>query len=154
MNIGMYGWNYDFPYICFMEKEWIEVEAMIEAPINEVWTKWTKSEHVVQWNFAHESWCCPSAKIDLREEGSFTMRMEAVDGSAGFDFSGVYDTIEEQEFLSITLEDGRRWEVEFVDLGQSTHVTERFQAESENTVELQQQGWQAILNQFKTYCEA
>jgi uncharacterized protein YndB with AHSA1/START domain len=82
------------------------------------------------------------------------MRMEAVDGSAGFDFSGVYDAIEEQEFLSITLEDGRRWEVEFADLGQSTHVTERFQAESENTVELQQQGWQAILTQFKSYCEA
>ncbi len=137
-----------------MEKEWIEVEAMIEAPIKEVWEKWTSSEHIVQWNFAHESWCCPHAQVDLREEGTFSLRMEAVDGSAGFDFQGVYETIEDQAFLSIVLADGRLWEVEFSDLGQSTHVSERFQPESENSMELQQAGWQAILNQFKTYCES
>lgn len=137
-----------------MEKEWIEVEAMIEAPIKEVWEKWTSSEHIVQWNFAHESWCCPRAQVDLREEGTFSLRMEAVDGSAGFDFQGVYETIEDQAFLSIVLADGRLWEVEFSDLGQSTHVSERFQPESENSLELQQAGWQAILNQFKTYCES
>ncbi len=136
-----------------MEQEWIEVETMIEAPIDEVWEKWTTSEHVTKWNFAHESWCCPSANSDLREGGIFSYRMEAVDGSAGFDFHGTYDNIEEQEFLAITLGDGRKWEVEFADLGQSTHVTERFQPETENTVELQQNGWQAILNQFKFYCE-
>ncbi|MFM6933844.1 MAG: SRPBCC domain-containing protein [Flavobacteriales bacterium] len=136
-----------------MEQEWIEVEAMIEAPIDQVWAKWTQSEHITNWNFAHESWCCPAATIDLREEGNFLMRMEAVDGSAGFDFHGIYDTIEEQEFLAITLGDGRKWEVEFADLGQSTHVTERFHPESENSLEMQKAGWQAILNQFKTYCE-
>ena len=137
-----------------MEKEWIEVEAMIEAPIKEVWEKWTSSEHIVKWNFAHESWCCPRAQVDLREEGIFSLRMEAVDGSAGFDFQGTYETVEDQAFLSIVLADGRLWEVEFSDLGQSTHVSERFQPESENSLELQQAGWQAILNQFKTYCES
>jgi uncharacterized protein YndB with AHSA1/START domain len=79
--------------------------------------------------------------------------MEAVDGSAGFDFQGTYDTVKDQEFLAITLADGRKWEVEFSDLGLSTHVTERFHPETENTLELQEQGWQAILNQFKSYCE-
>jgi uncharacterized protein YndB with AHSA1/START domain len=137
-----------------MEKEWIEVEVMIEAPMKEVWEKWTSSEHIVHWNFAHESWCCPNAQVDLREEGTFSWRMEAVDGSAGFDFQGTYETIEDQAFLSIVLADGRLWEVEFSDLGQSTHVSERFQPESENSLELQQAGWQAILNQFKTYCES
>jgi uncharacterized protein YndB with AHSA1/START domain len=136
-----------------MEQEWIEVEAMIEAPINEVWEKWTTSEHVTKWNFAHVSWCCPKATIDLRENGAFSFRMEAVDGSVGFDFNGTYEEVEEQEFLSITLGDGRKWEVEFSDLGMSTHVTERFQPESENPIEMQQAGWQSILNQFKTYCE-
>ena len=136
-----------------MEEEWIEVEAMIEAPIDKVWEKWTKSEHVTKWNFAHESWCCPSAGIDLRKGGAFSYRMEAVDGSAGFDFQGTYDAVEDQEFLAITLADGRKWEVEFSDLGLSTHVTERFQPETEITVELQQNGWQAILDQFKSYCE-
>ncbi len=137
-----------------MEQEWIEVEAMIEAPINEVWEKWTRDQHVTKWNFAHESWCCPKATIDLRDGGAFSFRMEAVDGSAGFDFHGTYDEVEEQEFLAITIGDGRKWEVEFSDLGLSTHVTERFHPESENSHELQQEGWQAILNQFKSYCEA
>lgn len=145
--------NSHFSYLCFMEQEWIEVEAMIEAPIQEVWEKWTTGEHVTKWNFAHESWCCPSARIDLRKGGAFSFRMEAVDGSAGFDFQGTYDAVEYQEFLAITLADGRKWEVEFSDLGSSTHVTERFHPETENTLELQEQGWQAILNQFKSYCE-
>lgn len=136
-----------------MQHEWIEIEVMIEAPIDEVWEKWTASEHVQKWHFAHESWCCPSANIDLQEDGTFSYRMEAIDGSAGFDFHGTYDNIEEQEFLAITLGDGRKWEVEFVDLGSSTHVTERFHPETENTLELQQAGWQSILNQFKSYCE-
>ena len=136
-----------------MEKEWIEIEAMIEAPIEAVWKKWTTAEDIQQWNFAHESWCCATAQIDLREEGTFTYRMEAVDGSAGFDFQGVFDSIEEQEFLAITLGDGRKWEIEFSDLGQSTHVTERFHPESVNPIDMQEAGWQSILNQFKSYCE-
>ena len=149
----MCGMNSHFSYLCFMEQEWIEVEVMIEAPIQEVWEKWTTGEHVTKWNFAHESWCCPSVSIDLRKGGAFSFRMEAVDGSAGFDFQGAYDSVDDQEFLAITLADGRKWEVEFSDLGSSTHVTERFHPETENTLELQEQGWQAILNQFKSYCE-
>jgi uncharacterized protein YndB with AHSA1/START domain len=90
-----------------MEQEWIEVEAMIEAPINEVWEKWTTSEHVTKWNFADESWCCPKATIDLRKGGAFSFRMEAVDGTEGFDFHGTYDEVEDQEFLAIILSDGR-----------------------------------------------
>jgi uncharacterized protein YndB with AHSA1/START domain len=149
----MHDGFYQFTYLCFMEKEWIEIEAMIEAPIEAVWKKWTTAEDIQQWNFAHESWCCPTAQIDLREEGTFTYRMEAVDGSVGFDFQGVFDSIEEQEFLAITLGDGRKWEIEFSDLGQSTHVTERFHPESVNPIDMQEAGWQSILNQFKSYCE-
>ncbi|MEN9742333.1 MAG: hypothetical protein RLZZ65_138 [Bacteroidota bacterium] len=135
------------------EATFIKVQALIAAPIATVWDKWTQAEHVVNWNFAHESWCCPSASVDFKEGGSSNYRMEAKDGSFGFDLKASFLAIEPLQSISSALEDGRLVEVKFVSNGDQTLLEQRFQPESENSQELQEQGWQAILNQFKSYCE-
>jgi uncharacterized protein YndB with AHSA1/START domain len=131
----------------------IEVKATINAPLNQVWEKWTQAKHVIHWNFAHESWCCPSAEVDFKEGGSSNYRMEAKDGSFGFDLIAIFTAIIPQELIASSLEDGRKVEVKFASNGQQTILVQRFEPETENTLELQQQGWQAILDQFKRYCE-
>ena len=141
-------------YLCFMEnRQIIEVKATINAPLNQVWEKWTQAKHVIHWNFAHESWCCPSAEVDFKEGGSSNYRMEAKDGSFGFDLIAIFTAIIPQELIASSLEDGRKVEVKFASNGQQTILVQRFEPETENTLELQQQGWQAILDQFKRYCE-
>lgn len=132
----------------------LTVEATIHAPVSKVWDYWTKPEHITQWCAASDDWHAPSATNDLRKGGSFSTRMEAKDGSMGFDFGGVYDEVISNETIAYTMSDGRKVNIRFIADGDTTKVVEHFEAETENSLELQQGGWQAILNNFKQYTEA
>jgi len=132
----------------------ITVETTVNAPIEKVWETWTKPEHIVKWNYASDDWHSPWAKADFREGGNFSARMEAKDGSVGFDFGGVYDVIKENEYIGYTIGDGRKVEVTFSKQGNSTKVVETFEAENTHPIELQKGGWQAILDNFKKYTES
>lgn len=132
----------------------ITVEATVNAPIEKVWKLWTTPEHIMKWNNASDDWHTPTAENDLRVGGKFLSRMEAKDGSSGFDFWGIYDEVKTNERIAYTMGDDRKVEIIFKSQGNTTTVTETFEAEGENSVELQQQGWQAILNNFKTYAES
>lgn len=135
------------------EKTTITIEATINAPVEKVWNFWTSPEHIIKWNSPSEDWHTPKAENDLRVGGSFSSRMEAKDGSFGFDFGGIYDEVKTNKLIAYTLGDDRKVKIQFVTNGDSTTVTESFEAESENPVEMQRGGWQAILNNFKTYTE-
>jgi len=137
-----------------MEKIKITVEATINASVQKVWECWTEPKHITQWCFASDDWHAPIAENDLRVGGSFMSRMEAKDGSFGFDFGGVYDGVQMHEHISYTMEDTRKVKITFDGDGNSTRVIETFEAETENPVEMQQAGWQAILNNFKKYVES
>lgn len=131
----------------------ITVEATIKAPIEKVWKCWTNPEDIKKWNNASDDWHTTHAENDLRTGGKFSSRMEAKDGSFGFDFGGVYDKVAEHEQISYTMSDGRRVNVLFSSNGNETKVSESFDPESENSLEMQQAGWQAILDNFKKYTE-
>ncbi len=131
----------------------ITVKAVIAAAPDKVWERYTAPEHITQWNFASDDWHCPRAENDMRVGGKYSARMEAKDGSWGFDFEAVYDEIEDGKSFTYTMEDGRKVTADFNDLGGQTEVVVTFYAESENPVEMQQAGWQAILDNFKKYAE-
>lgn len=131
----------------------ITVEASIKAPIDKVWQCWTEPRHITQWNFASSEWHSPTAKNDLKVNGKFVYRMESRDGSFGFDFSGVFDRIDLKKHIEYTLDDTRKVEIFFSQEGDHIIVKETFEAESENSVDLQRTGWQAILDNFKEYVE-
>ncbi|MGE0589810.1 MAG: SRPBCC family protein [Cyclobacteriaceae bacterium] len=131
----------------------IKVETTIAAKTNKVWDAWTKPEHITKWNFADDSWHCPSATNDLRVGGKYKARMEAKDGSFGFDFEAVYDEIVDHKKITYTMTDGRKATTLFEDLKGKTKVITNFDAETENSVDMQRDGWQAILNNFKKYAE-
>lgn len=137
-----------------VEKTIITVETTVNAPVAKVWECWTSPEHVTQWNNASDDWHTPHAENDLRVGGKFLSRMEAKDGSFGFDFIGLYEEVEENKSIVYTMEDGRKVAIAFISEGGSTEVTESFEAEEINSIELQQAGWQAILNNFKKYVES
>lgn len=132
----------------------IKIEALIHAGTERVWELWTSPEHIIKWNFASEDWQCPKATNDLRVGGQYTARMEAKDGSFGFDFEAIYDEVVKHKTLSYTMPDGREVTTEFENLGETTRVTTVFDAEKENPEEMQKNGWQAILNNFKKYAES
>ena len=134
--------------------EIITVAATVNAPVEKVWEYWTTPEHITQWNNASDDWHTPRAENDLRAGGIFSSRMEAKDGSFGFDFGGVYDAVKNNEYIEYTLGDGRKVKINFTGDGSSTKVIESFEAESTNPVEMQKGGWQAILDNFKKYTEA
>ena len=136
------------------EKTVITIESTVDAPAQKVWDYWTKPEHITKWNSANDDWHTPWAKADLREGGSFSARMEAKDGSMGFEFTGVYDVLRPNEYIEYTIGDGRKVKIKFNEDGNKTKVVESFEAESQNSVELQKGGWQAILDNFKKYTEA
>jgi len=131
----------------------ITVNARINAPVGKVWSLFTGPEHIVRWNNASDDWHTPKAENDLRVGGRFVSRMEARDGSEGFDFSGTYSRVEPLSDISYTLDDDRLVQVSFVAEGTDTVVTTTFEAEQVNSTELQQAGWQAILDNFKKYSE-
>lgn len=132
----------------------IMVEAIVHSPVEKVWTYWTEPEHIKQWNNASDDWHTPRAENDLRAGGKFVTRMEAKDGSFGFDFGGVYDEVNEFESISYTLGDDRKVNISFIRQEDSTKIIESFEAEETNAVEMQQAGWQAILDNFKKYAES
>ncbi len=131
----------------------ITIETVVNAPVEKVWDAWTNPEHITKWSFASDDWHTPWAKNDLRAGGSFSSRMEAKDGSMGFEFGGVYDAVTSNKHIAYTMEDGRKVKIDFTADGNSTKVVESFDAESENSIEMQQAGWQAILDNFKKYTE-
>ena len=132
----------------------ITVKATINAPIQKVWMFWTSPEHIVKWNHASDDWHTTFAEVDLREGGKFLSRMEAKDGSFGFDFWGVYDKLILNQQIEITLGDDRKVSVTFSSLDDDkTEVIETFEAENTNPIELQRGGWQAILDNFKKHAE-
>ena len=136
-----------------MEK--LTVSAEINKSKAQVWELFNKPEHIVNWNFAHESWECPSAKNDLKVGGKLELRMQAKDGSFGFDLVGIYDDVVENESLKYHFEDGRNIEVIFEKISDhKTKVTQNFEPENQNPLEFQKEGWQAILDNFKKYSES
>lgn len=131
----------------------ITVEATINAPVEKVWKLYTSPEHIVKWNTASPDWHTTRAENDLRAGGTFLSRMEAKDGSFGFDFGGVYDEVKTNELIAYTMGDGRKAIVTFTGAGNATKVSVVFDAETQNSVEMQRGGWQAILDCFKQYTE-
>lgn len=130
----------------------IIIRATVAADIVKVWNCYTKTEHITKWNFADPSWHCPSASNNMQIGGKYLARMEAKDGSFGFDFEAYYTEI--NEGLDFTYEFGdRSVSVQFHNLDQQTEVIITFDPETENSIELQRNGWQAILNNFKKYTE-
>lgn len=132
----------------------ITVKTSVNASIKTVWESWTNPEHIIHWNHASDDWHTPYAENDLRVGGKFSYTMAAKDGSFSFDFWGNYTDIQEHENLTIKLGDGRNLQISFAPDGDITHVTEAFDVEDENSAELQQRGWQAILDNFKKYTES
>ena len=131
----------------------ITIKATIAADKQKVWDYYTKPEHITQWNFAADTWHCPSASNDMQVGGKYIARMEAKDGSFGFDFEATYNEIIVGESYTYTMPDNRVVNVLFNENGNQTEVTIIFDPENENPVELQQQGWQSILDNFKRYVE-
>lgn len=131
----------------------ITVETVVNAPVARVWQAWTNPADIVEWNFASPDWHCPSAQVDLRVGGSYLARMEAKDGSFGFDFGATITALEPQAFLQYDIGDGRMVDVRFKPEPDGVRVVESFDAEDENAAEMQRAGWQAILDNFRKHVE-
>jgi uncharacterized protein YndB with AHSA1/START domain len=131
----------------------ITIQAVVSADKNKAWDYYTLPEHIVNWNFASEDWCCPAASNDLTVGGKFSWRMEAKDGSYGFDFEGVYTEIVPLAKIKYIFMDQREAEIVFSDLTEGTLVQIVFDAEKENSLELQEEGWQSILINYKSHTE-
>src|SRR5690606_16462280 len=132
----------------------ITVESKINAPLEKVWDAWNRPEDIMRWNSAQEDWHTTSSTVDPREGGTFSSRMEAKDGSEGFDFQGTYTRVVPRELIEYRMEDGREVRVEFSRDEGGTIVKETFDAETVNPPELQREGWQSILDNFARYVEA
>jgi len=131
----------------------ITITTNIQAAIDKVWDCWTLPEHIVNWNFASPDWHAPAAENDLREGGEFVFTMAARDGSVAFDFTGIYTLVEPHELIEYRIADGRKVSVQFLAEANHVVVTETFETENQNSAEMQEAGWQAILNNFKDYVE-
>ena len=134
--------------------ERIAIEAVVNRARSDVWTLFNAPEHITQWNFASDDWCCPRAENDLKVGGRLCTRMEAKDGSFGFDFEGIYDQVAHESRLVYTMTDGRTVETSFEDREDKTVVRTVFDPETENPAEMQRMGWQAILDNFKRYADS
>jgi len=132
----------------------ITVQVTVDAPIEKAWYYFTLPQHITHWYFASVDWHAPRAENDLRVGGKFLTRMEAKDGSFGFDYEGIYENVIENKLIEYVLADERKIKIEFISNGNETTVIEKFDAETENPIEMQQGGWQAILDNFKSYTEA
>lgn len=131
----------------------ITVESRIFAPVSRVWKLWNTPTDIEKWNKASDDWHTPYAKNNLTVGGKFLSKMEAKDGSTAFEFSGIYDEIIPETLIRYTMDDGRKVTVIFAKQGDSTKITETFEAESTHPFELQKEGWQAILDNFSHYVE-
>jgi uncharacterized protein YndB with AHSA1/START domain len=135
------------------EKTSITVQTKVNAPIEKVWKYWTSPADIMKWNNASDDWHTPQAENDLRSGGKFNYRMEAKDGSMGFDFWGIYTDVIINSQMDYTLGDGRIVTILFFKVDNETEIVETFEAEDTNSIEMQQFGWQSILNNFKKYIE-
>lgn len=132
----------------------ITVTTTIMANLEKVWACWTQPEHIIHWNFASEEWCCPKATNELQNGGAFNWRMESKDGKMGFDFVGTYEKVVENELITYKMPDGRQVDITFTIAGEEVIVKEIFDPEQINSIELQRNGWQAILENFKKHVES
>jgi uncharacterized protein YndB with AHSA1/START domain len=132
----------------------ITVETVVQADPKDVWEAWNTPEDIRRWNAASDDWHTTKSAVDLREGGKFSARMEAKDGSEGFDFEGTYTRVVPRKRLSYRMEDGRTVDVEFEPTAEGVRIVETFDAETENPPEMQRQGWQAILDNFRRHVEA
>lgn len=132
----------------------VTVSTFVNLPIEIVWKLWVKPNHIKKWNNASPDWYTPFAKNDLKVGGKFLYRMEARDGSFGFDFEGIYEKIQTERQIHYVLLDGRKVIIDFEKEGSGVRVTETFEPEKEISTELQRDGWQAILDNFKRYAES
>lgn len=137
-----------------MKETGLQVETELQLPPERVWELWTAPQHITMWNYASDEWHCPRAENDLRPGGKLITRMEAKDGSMGFDFSGTYKEVKPYRLLEYSLDDGRIVRVEFTPKGNGTRLTEYFEAEKTHSLEQQKTGWQNILDNFKKYAES
>jgi uncharacterized protein YndB with AHSA1/START domain len=131
----------------------ITVKATVNSPVEKVWKSWNDPADIMNWCSAMDDWHVPSATNDLKVGGKFSTRMEAKDKSFGFDFGGEYTTVQKHEQISYTMGDGRKVDIYFKSNGDQTEIEETFEAETQNSEEMQKDGWQAILNNFKKYTE-
>ena len=134
-------------------KTTITVQNTVNAPVEKIWEFWNTPSHITKWAAASDDWHTTRAENDLRTGGKFLSRMEAKDGSFGFDFGGTYDAVKTHELIAYTMGDSRKVTITFAPDGNGTKITETFEAESTNPIEMQRGGWQAILDNFKKYTE-
>lgn len=134
--------------------ERITVRITVHAPCEKVWRFWNEPAHITKWCAASDDWHAPRAENDLRVGGKFMTHMEAKDGSAGFDFGGTYTAVEEAKLIEYAMDDGRTVRIEFSPADDGCRVTESFDPEEENAREVQQSGWQSILENFKKHVES
>lgn len=132
----------------------ITIESRTKAPIDAVWRAWNNPADIMQWNTPSPDWHTPKSTVDLREGGKFLSRMEAKDGSFGFDFEGTYTRVVPHKAIDYTMTDGREVQVEFTERNGAVHIRTTFDAETENSPEMQRDGWQAILDNFVRHVEA
>lgn len=143
-----------------MENNTVTIQTTVNAPIEKVWDAWSNPEHIKGWAFASDDWEAPFAQNDLRVGGTFTTRMQAKGGSEGFDFNGVYTNVAEHKIIEYDMEKGpgdtksRHVTTIFEEIPEGVVITETFDPENENSIELQKSGWQAILDNFKKYTES
>ena len=136
------------------ERTAITIETLVKAPIEKVWKYWSAPEHITKWATASDDWHTPFADNDLRKDGKFKTTMAAKDGSFSFDFEGVYTNVKPNALIEYVMSDGRKAKIVFEGNDKDTKVVETFDPESENPIDMQRDGWQAILNNFKKYTEA
>jgi len=143
-----------------MPYQTITLQITLAAPLAKAWAYWTQPEYIMQWNFADPSWHCPAATNDLRVGGSFNYRMAARDGSFAFDFEGIYDAVEHESLIAYHLADGRTVRITFdastpsaTSADEQVLVTQTFDAETENPIDMQRAGWQAIMDNYKRLVE-
>ena len=136
-----------------INKTSLKVEINTTASLHKTWDYFTNPIHIVKWYFASDDWCCPNAENDLQVGGKFLTRMQSKDGTMGFNFEGTYSVVELNKRIEYYLADARTVSILFETINNKTIVTEIFDAENENPIEIQQPGWQAILNNFKNFVE-
>ena len=136
-----------------MKNKNIEIETLVQKPIDKAWGFWTKPKHIVNWNFASDEWHCPKATNDLKEGGKFSSTMASKDGKMSFDFGGTYERVINHKEISYSLDDGRKVQIYFEKENDTTKLTTHFEPENTNPIEMQKDGWQAILDNFRDYTE-
>jgi len=132
----------------------ITLEIEIKADMDRVWEYWTQPNHIIHWNFASEDWCCPSAENQMVPNGKFSWRMEAKDGSVGFDFEGIYDQVVTNKLITYRMLDNRAVTIKFLQQDDCILLQETFETEDIHSAEHQRAGWQSILENFKKYVES